>query len=592
VPACEEYQRRLASRQSRAAHYERIHSRLGNARLGLALAGGVVAWQSLLRHSLSPWWLALPVAGFALVAAYHARILRARDRAQRGVDFYGGALERVENRWAGTGSSGQRFDDPHHVYASDLDLFCEGGLFELLFTARTRSGEETLANWLLSPASLEQIGERHRSVDELRDQLDLREDLAALGRHAKVGIHPQALLRWAGAPAGMRRRWILWVATMLGVLAIAGVVLWGYSGIVLPLLVLILIEAMLMHRLRKPLEELLGDTEEAFRDLDLLHGVLARVERCSFGTPSLRALQQQLWSGKLASSRAISQLRWIVDLIGSRRNPMVRLLDVPLMYSVQVGFAAERWRRTHGQAVRSWLGAIGEMEALLCLATYSYENPNDPLPEFAEGGACFDAVELGHPLLPAATCVRNDVSLSASMPMLLVSGSNMSGKSTLMRAIGTNVVLAMAGAPVRARRLRLTPLRVGVSIRINDSLAEGSSRFYAEITRLRKLFELAGGNPPLLFLLDELLQGTNSKDRRTGAEAIVRALLKHGAIGLISTHDLALTEIGELPESRLRNVHFQDQLEGGIMKFDYKLREGVVTKSNGLELMRLIGLDV
>jgi hypothetical protein len=508
------------------------------------------------------------------------------------VDFYGGALARVENRWAGTGTSGQRFDDPHHVYASDLDLFCEGGLFELLFTARTRSGEQTLANWLLSPASLEQIRERHRSVDELRDQLDFREDLAALGRHAKLGIHPEALLRWAEGPVGMRRRWVLWVATMLGVLAIAGTVLWGYSGIVLPLLVLILIEALLMHRLRKPLEELLGDTEEAFQDLDLLHGVLARVERCSFRTPSLRALQQQLWSGKLASSRAIAQLRWIVDLIHSRRNLMVRLLDVPLMYSVQVGFAAERWRRAHGQAVRSWLGAIGEMEAILCLATYSYENSNDPLPEFVEGGACFDAVELGHPLLPGATCVRNDVSLSASMPMLLVSGSNMSGKSTLMRAIGTNVVLAMAGAPVRARRLRLTPLRVGVSIRINDSLAEGSSRFYAEITRLRKLFELAGGNPPLLFLLDELLQGTNSKDRRTGAEAVVRALLKHGAIGLISTHDLALTEIGELPESRLRNVHFQDQLENGIMKFDYKLREGVVTKSNGLELMRLIGLDV
>ena len=176
--------------------------------------------------------------------------------------------------------------------------------------------------------------------------------------------------------------------------------------------------------------------------------------------------------------------------------------------------------------------------------------------------------------------------------MLLVSGSNMSGKSTLLRAVGINVVLAMAGAPVRARSLRLTPLRLGASIRINDSLQEGSSRFYAEITRLRKIFDLAGGQPALMFLLDELLQGTNSKDRRIGAEGVVRALVERGAVGLISTHDLALTEIGGLPDGYLHNVHFQDELENGRMQFDYRLREGVVTRSNGLELMRSIGLDV
>jgi DNA mismatch repair ATPase MutS len=176
--------------------------------------------------------------------------------------------------------------------------------------------------------------------------------------------------------------------------------------------------------------------------------------------------------------------------------------------------------------------------------------------------------------------------------LLLVSGSNMSGKSTLLRAVGINVVLAMAGAPVRAQSLRLTPLQLGASIRINDSLQEGSSRFYAEITRLRQIFDLAGGQPPLLFLLDELLQGTNSKDRRIGAEGLVRALLGRGAVGLISTHDLALTEISGLPSGQLHNIHFQDEFEDGKMKFDYQLREGVVTKSNGLALMRSIGLDV
>jgi DNA mismatch repair ATPase MutS len=242
--------------------------------------------------------------------------------------------------------------------------------------------------------------------------------------------------------------------------------------------------------------------------------------------------------------------------------------------------------------VRSWLSVIGEIEALICLATYSHEHPDDPSPDFLQGSACFEATGIGHPLISAATCIRNDVCLSDGRHVFLVSGSNMSGKSTLLRSVGINAVLAMAGAPVRAQRLRMTPLHVGASIRVNDSLQEGSSRFYAEITRLRKLFDLASGNPSLLFLLDELLQGTNSNDRRIGAEGVVRALLNRAAIGLVSTHDLALADIGGSLNGQLYNVHFQEEFENGRMLFDYKLREGVVTKSNGLALMRSIGLDV
>ena len=199
---------------------------------------------------------------------------------------------------------------------------------------------------------------------------------------------------------------------------------------------------------------------------------------------------------------------------------------------------------------------------------------------------------IGHPLLPKATCVRNDVAINSGTRVLLISGSNMSGKSTLLRTVGINTVLAMAGAPVRAQRLRLSPLQVGANIRINDSLHEGSSRFYAEITRLRHLNELAAHTPPLLFLLDEVLQGTNSKDRFVGAQGVIRALIERGAIGLVTTHDLALTEIDVAASGRLRNLHFQDELQDGRMKFDFKLHEGIVTKSNGLELMRSIGLDV
>jgi hypothetical protein len=592
VRAAEEYTQRLKHREARVAHCQAIHIRLGNVRLVLAFIAALIAWECLRQRAISPWWLLVPAAAFVGIAAYHSRVLRARDLAQRSVAFYHGGLARIEDRWQGTGQRGDRFADPHHVYAADLDLFGRGSLFELLSTARTRMGEETLAKWLLAPSAVDEIVERHAAIRELREQLDLREDLAVLGADASVGVHPEELLRWTEAPNRMRPAWVLWMSMALAVSAIASAVLWAWSGFATPLIAVVVIEAILRYRLQNQLEEVLLSSEHVFRDLGLLSGVLGRVERQSFSAPRLKALQREILSDGRTSSEAISRLKTVIDLSESRRNLIVQILDVPLMYSIQVAFAAERWRRSHGHAVGTWLKAIGEIEALLCLGTYSYEHPDDTFPEFVKAAPCFEAAEIRHPLIATKACVPNDVRLNDAVRVLLVSGSNMSGKSTLLRTVGINTVLAMAGAPVRARSLRLAALHVGASIRVNDSLHEGSSRFYAEITRLRKLFDLAGDDLPLLFLLDELLQGTNSNDRRIGAEGVLNALLKRGAIGLVTTHDLALAEIDATLDGRLHNVHFQEDFENGRMSFDYKLREGVVTKSNGVALMRSIGLDV
>lgn len=588
----EEYARRQSVRESRVAHFEKIHIRLGNFRLVLALLFVFFAWASLRSHLLSPWWLCLPVVAFACVAYWHSQVLRSRELAERSVDFYKRGLARIEDRWHGTGETGERFNDPHHVYAADLDLFGNASLFQLLSTARTRIGEETLAHWLLSPSPVAEICKRHLAVKELRDEFDLREDLAVLGEDARVGVNASELIEWAESPNKIGRPWIARLAPVLAACAVLSAISWAIWDTLTPLVIVGTVEAIFTYGLRKSLDPVLHGTEHAFRDLDLLAKVLQRMESHPFHEPQLQALQRRLMSGNIAAQKAISRLRTLVDLINSRHDLFVRIIDAPVMYSVQVAYAAERWRRTHGHAVRQWLATLGEIEALLSLSAYSYEHPDDPFPELVQGPAEFDAQGLGHPLLPASTCVRNDVSIVEPTRVLLVSGSNMSGKSTLLRAVGVNVVLAMAGAPVRARRLRLTPLHVGASIRINDSLQEGSSRFYAEITRLRQIVGLAPGEAPLIFLLDELLQGTNSKDRRVGAEGIVRALVNSGAIGIVSTHDLALTDISATLGGHLRNIHFQDELSNGRMTFDYTLHEGVVTKSNGLELMRSIGLDV
>jgi hypothetical protein len=561
-------------------------------RLLIAVVVIVVAWFALWRHAISPAWCVAGVVAFAGLVLYHRSVRLARARSARAAALYRSRLARIEDTWAGSGASGERFDVPHHVYSADLDLFGAGSLFELLSMAQTRMGEETLARWLLHPASVETLRERHACIADLRERVDLREDLAMLAERSTAGVYPEALLKWAAAPNELDSGWIRAAALLLPLLAIGGAVIWSVWGLATPLLLIIVVEAMVTYALKERWERVIYGTENAFADLRLFSRLLLRLEQESFSSEALQARVRSLSSHARPASATIAALSSVVSFVEARRNPILSVLEVPLLYSINTALLAERWRRANGAAVRAWVDTVGECEALLSLAAYSYEHADDPFPDFVSGEPCFEASEAGHPLLPAARCVRNDVSICGVTRVLLVSGSNMSGKSTLLRTVGVNVVLAMAGAPVRCRRLKLTPLQVGASIRINDSLHEGSSRFYAEITRLRQLYELTETSLPVLFLLDELLQGTNSRDRRIGAEGIVRAFVERHAIGLISTHDLALTDLQGVDGRALHNVHFEDRLEEGVMKFDFKLREGVVTRSNGIELMRSIGLKV
>jgi MutS domain V len=592
VSPAQTYEQHLRQRQAQAAQLRSRHARIGNVRLLLGAAILAAAWLSFERHAISALWPLLLVALLIGVVLYHHDVQRLRQRTERTVAFYQRGLDRIHDRWMGQGLTGDRFNLPHHVYAADLDLFGRGSLYQLLCSARTTMGQQTLAQWLLSPASLAQIGERQASVADLRARLELREDLAVLGEPAQMTLEPGSLTLWAQSANELTQGWLGWLAPLLAVLAAAGALLWLLGGSVLPLLLVLLIEGCLLYALARPIRTVLAGVEHAFEDLKLLAALLQRIEREPLAAPSLRALVAALSSHSASASRTLARLATIVNLVESRRNLVVRPFILPLLYNLQTALAAERWRRAHGQAVRSWLGVIGELEAAVCLATYSYEHPHDPFPQLLAGTAEWRASALGHPLMAPHLQVTNDVDISGQVRVLLVSGSNMSGKSTLLRAVGINTVLAMAGATVRAQSLQLTPLQVGASIRINDSLHEGSSRFYAEITRLRQLFDSRENALALLFLLDELLQGTNSGDRRIGAQGVLRALVQRGAIGLISTHDLALTDIDALAPGALRNVHFQDQLENGRLTFDFKLRDGVVSRSNGIELMRSIGLEV
>ena len=383
----EEYTRRLNDREARAVAFEKLHVRAGNARLLLAVAIAVMGWGSMARHAFSPWWLFVPAAGFVAVGLYHSRVLRGRAQAERAAVVYRRGLARMEDRWEGTGQGGERFDVPHHVYVADLDLFHRGNLFELLSAARTRMGEDALAQWLLAPSATEEILERHAAISELRERLDFREESAVLGEDAKVGVHPEALKKWAGAPNQLNRRWMRWLAPALAVLAVGFAVVWAVWGFATPFIGMVIIEVLITRSFKKQLTEIFHSAEHVFANLDLLSALLARLEREEFAAPRLQILKRQLASHDLAGSHAIARLRTILQFVESRRNPFLRLIDAPLMYSVQIAFAAEAWRRAHGEAVGSWLDVTGEIEALLSLATYSYEHPDDPFPEFVDSQA-------------------------------------------------------------------------------------------------------------------------------------------------------------------------------------------------------------
>ncbi len=604
----EEYQRRLESYESSLRAAELKESQLSAMRGLIFLSAIVLLLAAINMPEVSAWWLLLPGGVFLLLVIAHARVSDRLVEVRRAVDLYKVALDRLDDKWIGIGPTGERYLSDDHSYAADLDIFGQGSLFQLLCRARTRLGENRLADWLSKPADVATIGERQNAVAELRDFIDLREKLALLNAEVHDDLDQNGLRTWAALPPRLLHPAAIYGAHLLGVLMVSAFVGWIFFGTGLaPILVVALAEMFVAFFMGRRIKGMTAEADKVDYGLEILSQVLSLLEQEQFAGSHLQRLRTHLDTDGMRPSRRIAQLdalsRWLDNAVGNQffaAFAFLLCLHVPLVQAI------EKWRLRYGQSIPNWLDAVGELEALLSLAEYAYERPENITPElvamedksasharsFFTTQPFFTAQQLGHPLLPENECVRNDVTLESPLQLLLISGSNMSGKSTLLRTIGVNSVLALAGGAVRAKSLRLTPVRIGTAMRINDSLQDGRSLFYAVIGRLKQVIELTDEQLPLLFLFDEILQGTNSHDRRVGAEGVIRNLIDRGAIGLVTTHDLALTEIVGTLDGKAANMHFEDQLVDGKMRFDYQLREGVVQRSNALELMRMMGLDV
>lgn len=593
LPA-DEYERRLAARKAVVEASRSLEGWAGTARVASFLAIAPAAYLIWGPAQLSAAILLIPILALAASVVWHRRVLKQLGRAARAVRYYERGLERLAGRWSHVGSTGEEFLDHKHAYASDLDLFGRGSIFQWLCAARTQMGEATLAQWLKTPAAHAEIRARQAAAAELRMQVDLREELSLVDQAVGQKLRPQDLLAWVAGPAPLAAAWLPIVGTILGIAAFFALLAWGFTSLgFYPLAVVTIIEVLLMAKIGTEFKAVCEAVEKAQAELDLLGEVLAIVENRTFQAAQLVAIRDRLTHDQLVPSREIARLRGLVrNLDQMRHNQFFAPLAFIFMLLVHVVWAIERRRQRLAAHLPGWLQAAGEFEAILSVAGYAYEHPEDVQPELVEEGPLVEYRGVGHPLIAHAKCVRNDIALGDPLRLVLVSGSNMSGKSTLMRSVGCNIVLAWLGCPVRAQAMRLSELAIGTAMRVQDSLQEGTSHFYAEIKRLRAIMDLVGGAHPLLFLFDEILHGTNSHDRRVGAEGIIRKLVASGAIGLVTTHDLALAEIVESLGEKAANVHFEDQLVDGKMSFDYRMREGVVPRSNALALMRLLGLEV
>lgn len=558
-------------------------------------------------------WLGIVLVVFVLSFVLHERVLRRLRIARQRKDFYQRGLARLEDRWPGTGQQGEQFFDATHPYARDLDLFGKGGLFELLCAARTSAGTQKLAAWLLAPAPVNEIALRQAAVRELVPRIDFQERMALAGEDVQTesARTPEALTAWAestqdsgsGSPlfrlliTVLATAWalsiLLWMLSHLDALPV-----WHWGAIVLGLSALNLVLNSISH---KQIAASADAIEAAGNELPLLSAVFEAIEQESLASPKLAALQSQLRATGAAPSRAIRTLNDYREYLMNAHNVLVKVVDPFLFWTRRWVWSSERWRSRYGSSVRVWMSAAAEIEALLALAVFAHEHPGYVFPELAapapDSAPYLEAEDLAHPLVQGHA-VGNHVKLGrapgdaagVNLQLIIISGPNMAGKSTFTRSVGVNAVLAQAGAPVRASRMVLSGLQVAASICILDSLQGGLSRFYAEITRLKQIYDLTCKDLPVLFLLDELLSGTNSHDRRVGTESVVRGLVRRRAVGIVTTHDLALTDIVSTLSGRAANFHFGDTFAEGKLSFDYKLLPGIAESTNALELMRSIGL--
>ncbi|MBU1239304.1 hypothetical protein KKF84_07445 [Myxococcota bacterium] len=590
------YTNRIQKKQVDLARIERKIGLLSWLRLFTLAVGAALVWAGFHGYPDAFSTLFVPLLLFVVLVVIHAIFHTTRERLVQTIDYYQSAVNRVDDKWVGQGNQRTDLVGENHPYALDLDIFGPGSLFELLSTAKTESGERTLARWLSMLPPPGEIIERQEAVQELTPRIKLREKCALIGEKVRTALSPDDLIQWATrAPVfGRWQRLYSLCAVFTGISALGLFFSWLFLDTPLLLMLIPLFLVLVMRAITgRQVSEVIVPLTRASRELIVLGHGLALIENLPVTSQRLAGLKTRLKHEDKSPSEIIAALNRHVAWLESRRNQIFAPVAFFLLWELQFSHRIEKWRLIHGEDIATWLSVMGEFEALLALSNYSFEHPADPFPRLSEEPHCFDAREMGHPLLGAEHFVTNSLTFKSPEQLYVISGSNMSGKSTFLRTIGVNMVMAYAGCTVRCSSMSIASFHLASSLKVSDSLMQGVSKFYAEIRRMKTILNLSSDpDHPVFFLMDEIFQGTNSHDRQLGAQALFRELIRRGALGLITTHDLALTTPPDDLKNQFVNMHFSDSLLEGKLHFDYRIQEGIVRQSNALELMRSVGLHV
>jgi hypothetical protein len=593
-----EHQRHRDRFRAQARLLQGRAQRISFGRLITFVGAGVLAAVAASQGSVPVAAAAITTAvAFAVLVIWHARVLQRVEEARVRGEVHDRHLARMEGRWTDLPCAVAAPRPYDHPYAADIDLLGPGSLLQRIDVTRTLPGERHLVTWLGAHADADTIAARQAAVRELAPRLDLRRELEASAAEA-AGDHkldPTPFLSFVvRRPLSGRIRPLVPVLYVLPLIALgllaaatAGLLPWKVPSAFL------LVQAFVAFGAGRTTQDALDLVSARRGYAEAFTRALTHVEKSQFEAPRLRELQQRLWVGGRPPSLYFRQLdRWAGFAELRHQFPLNIVANVVLLWDLHVLFRLEAWAEDVGSGLEHAFEALGELEALASLATFLDVDPDATLPDIVDAAVPFEAEALHHPLLPPDTRVANDVRLDGPGSALLVTGSNMAGKSTLLRAIGLNVASALAGGPVTAGALRVPVTRLRASMRVDDSLQRGASYFHAELTKLRLVVDDAEGQPPVFFLLDEMLRGTNARARHVGARSVLLHLLDRGATGLVATHDVDLAALERERPGRVHNAHFTDVIHDGEMTFDYRLRQGVVQTSNALHLLRKAGIEV
>lgn len=539
-------------------------------------------------------YLLPPVLIFMYLVKKHQKLRKRISYLENMVKVNEHGLMRVKGNWNSNENSGTQFIDPEHPYSKDLDIFGRGSLYQFINSTTFFMGEETLARMLKEEPRYEQISPRQQAVQDLAGRLEWRQYFQATGlSNGEQNSYIKTLLNWASDHpllAGRKHIYLLALLPLTTVILITLTVL-GLIPTTVPLVTLTL-QVLIVTFSQKYTYPVFNDTEKASEVLHRFQTLIISIEEEKFKAPLLVDLQRKLSGGRKRASQGIKELSKNAELLNMRYSVVYHFVNALTFCDLYLIYRMDKWKNNFGIYINKWFMVVGEFEALCSFSVLAHDNTDWVFPEVTEEKPAFTATSLGHPLINQKTRVCNDVTLSRPGTVLIITGSNMSGKSTLLRTVGVNLVLAYAGAPVCANGMKTAFMKIYTSIRVEDSLEQNTSAFYAELKRMKKIIDATQERQSFIFMLDEIFRGTNSRDRILGAKTIIKNLSERSTIGFVTTHDLELSTLEREHPQYIINYHFTDQIINDQLTFDYKLKPGVSKTTNAIALMKMIGINV